>query len=411
MTHEATDMVRSIDDENELSGVMLQKLIISTSMHVEQIDGSAATIYLRGSGARIRIPLKAYDLLLKFKTPQESASVIGVDDRKRSMIEGFWKRGFLVGEDAAAKLEPKAALISHPVRLFNCPAYKLNQSDSDIILVGVPYDFGDSAAAGARQGPRALREASLQLSYETDRFSGEPLGWFDADHICPILPGVTIGDCGDVLVEPGERQAELFARVSKALSEVIDANTMPVILGGDSVVSFPLIELMQARQPLSVIRIGRITPQISPYGSSFVSNATLPGQLLALPNISQFLQVGPCHQGVCQPGGLAMATPVTIRREGIKALEQHVVVEQAVHIGIDMNALLPPGELVDNHVGNCEFFTYEELRTLLIEIGERYRIVSLDLVGLNPSASCWGANSIAALYILLTGLSAALDRR
>ncbi|WP_206366523.1 arginase family protein [Sphingomonas gei] len=388
-------------------GSLSEKLVISPSMQIEQSDPQTVTIYLRSAGTRLRIPRALYELLLKFEIPQSLASIAGSNLRVASAIERLRDKGFLLGEGDAEQ-SPHRLVTDPPVRLFDCPAHKLAPSATDLVVVGIPYDLSDRAAAGARQGPSALRETSLQLLYGIDRRTGQPHGWFDADLARPILRGVTIGDCGDVFVDPGERQAQLFARIAAILGKVTGGGSLPVLLGGDAAIGFPAIELLQARLPLAVIRIGGAAPHIAAPHASFVSPSTLPARVLALPGVRRYVHVGAGERPGGIQSGLATVTAPRFRREGMAALEQCLDDGMRVYVGLDLDALVAPG---DADGPESAHFAYAELHALLCGIGERYTIAGFDLVGANPLRPGWGATAMTAVHLLLTGLSAAKDRR
>jgi agmatinase len=402
------DLSPLADERREVESVsssVPEKLLLSPSMEVEQSDLQAATLYLRSTGTRIRVPRALYELLLKFEAPRSMASVAGGDARVASAIEKLREKEFLVAEGDAGKMSPRRPVTDPPVRLFDCPAQKLGPAGADVVVVGIPYDLSDPAAAGARQGPSALRETSLQLLYGIDRRTGQPQGWFDADLARPILPGVTIGDCGDVFVDPGERQAQLFERIAETLGRATGGGSLPVLLGGDAAIGFPAIELLQASQPLAVVRIGSVTSGGAASHSSFISPSTLPERVLALPGVSRYVQVGACDRAEGALAGFGAIAAPRFRREGMAALEQYLSEGQRVYVGLDLNALAAPGDESEG-----ERFDYSELHSLLRGIGERYIIAGMDLVGANPLKSGWNATAMTAVHLLLTGLSAAKDR-
>ncbi len=376
-------------------------IALAPTLTVEQCDSSAVTIYLGATGARVRIPRALYDVLLAFEEPRTIASVTRGDARLTQAIDRLRQRGFLVGGTAVALPSPPRAVTDPPYRLFDCPAHTAAAGGADVVVIGVPYDGGDHAAAGARHGPVALRKASLQLLYGLDRRTGRPLGWFDADLGCTVLRGVTIGDAGDIRVISGEPQTRTFERLRGILDALIDdERRVCALLGGDATTSVPLVEAMQARGALGVLRIGGNANGSARAQPGFLSAATLPGRVLALPNVDRFVQVGtgtPADDTL--PGFTAVAASDLLDR-GVAALEPFLPAGRAVHLGLDMAVLAASTD----EAGDRERLQYPQLRSLLREIGERYRVVSIDLVGINPSRRGWNVTGVAAVHLLLAML-------
>jgi agmatinase len=386
-----------------------ERLMLAPTMRLEQLDAGHATIYLRSNGARIRIPRALYELLLKFETPRTTASALGGDAHVAATLAKLRTKGFLVGESEAEVPVPKRLTTDPPVRLFDCPAQKLGLASTDMVAIGVPYDLSDRSAAGARNGPMALRETSLQVLYGIDRLSGEPRGWYDADRGRPILKGVSIADCGDVFVDPGESQADLLARITAVLTEVVSAGCLPVLLGGDAAITFPAIRFLQARSSLAVIHIGCIAPSMEATRSSFVTPSVLADHLLELPGVTSYVHLGDGGHDDAASHERARISAVRYRADGIVLLEPLLKAGQRVYLCLDLNALQMPGDTqVDN--ADCVRFSYPELHALLCEFGARYSIAGLGLVGSNPSRGNWGVVGMTAIHLLLTAMSAAKDR-
>lgn len=403
------DEARAADSASDGAPV---RLVLSPSMSVEQIDAAAATIYLRSNGARIRIPRALYDLLLKFETPRSVVSVAGTDERNARVavaIANLLGKGFLLAEGELGTSVVRRLATDPPVRLFDCPAQKLVPAQTDVVVLGVPYDLSDRSAAGARNGPTAIRDTSLQVLYGIDKRTGRPLGWYDADRDRPILQGVSIGDCGDVFVDYGESQADVFARIAEVLDKVTQEGSLPVLLGGDASIGFPAIALLQARQPLAVIRIGCVAHAAGATHPSFVSPSTLPDRVLNLPGVSRYVHIGACGRADGVPPGFAAIAAPELKRDGVAALGKYLEDGQRIYVGLDMNALEMPTATADRDPESGRF-AYTELHSILCGIGAKYSIAGLDLVGSNPLQAGWGVASMTAVHLLLTALSAAKDQ-
>lgn len=355
-------------------------LVLSPAMGVESIDGDGATLYLRDVGTRVRVPLALHRLLLRFERPTSREDVAGTGGQAAAIakaIANFEAKGFLVPEGAPPPVS-RRLLTAVPVRLFDCPALK--DEVVDVAVLGVPSDAGDRSAAGARQGPSALREVSLQLLYGIDRRDGRALGWYDADRRRQVLAGVGMGDLGDVFVDHGEGQAAIFARISQAFAAPMQAGALPVLIGGDVTVSFALTSLLAARGGLGVLRLGS-APGADRHATHGVTPESLERHVLALPGVASYAFASPGK-------ALSVDVPDEVR---------------AIHLGIDVASFLAPG--------SAEGFAYAELRDFIVELGRRHVIAGIDLVGLSPMRSCWGVTAMTALHHLVTAVDAAKGKR
>ncbi len=101
---------------------------------------------------------------------------------------------------------------------------ELLEAKPDVAIIGEPFDFGTTIGPGARYGPRAIRAASTIPSPPFERFNietgADPFGTFR-----------TV-DYGDVIVSPGD-VIESHKRMTIKVKEVLEADGIPVMLGGD----------------------------------------------------------------------------------------------------------------------------------------------------------------------------------
>jgi agmatinase/guanidinopropionase len=111
----------------------------------------------------------------------------------------------------------------------------------DAAIVGIPFDSGTSYRSGARQGPRAIRQASLML-----------WGHHPVLGVSP-LDKLTLVDYGDVDVVPVDIQ-ETMRRVTAEVGTILNQNVTVIALGGDHSLSLPLLRAHAARHgPLAVV--------------------------------------------------------------------------------------------------------------------------------------------------------------
>src|SRR5258707_8037161 len=98
---------------------------------------------------------------------------------------------------------------------------------ADVAVLGVPIDTASSYRVGTRFGPRAIREMSMFYGFG-------PEGVFDFEDEGTYLTAeeVKIVDAGDSDVIYADTKRSL-ANAELAVRALLDAKTMPYILGGD----------------------------------------------------------------------------------------------------------------------------------------------------------------------------------
>jgi agmatinase len=128
------------------------------------------------------------------------------------------------------------------VRTFMRLPHTRDLENSDVAIVGAPFDTGATFRAGARFGPEGIRSASHLLrpynpSLDVNLF----------DHLSVI-------DYGDVPVVPGYIESS-YERIAAGLEPVHRAGVVPVVLGGDHSIAQPELQAAAAvHGPVAVVQ-------------------------------------------------------------------------------------------------------------------------------------------------------------
>lgn len=107
-------------------------------------------------------------------------------------------------------------------------------------IVGIPFDVGTTNRPGARHGPRQIRDASTQIRLINQATGLRPF------HLARCA------DLGDSPVNPADVQDSL-ARVGAFMAAVVARGIVPMSLGGDHLVSLPILRAVAARGPVGMI--------------------------------------------------------------------------------------------------------------------------------------------------------------
>ena len=114
-----------------------------------------------------------------------------------------------------------------------------NEIDADVAVLGAPFDFGTQFRSGARMGPRGIREASTLFSFGH-------AGAYDHEDDVVYLPSETtrIVDIGDADIIHTDT-IKSHANIEYGVKKILEANAIPVILGGDHSVNIPCINAFE----------------------------------------------------------------------------------------------------------------------------------------------------------------------
>lgn len=111
----------------------------------------------------------------------------------------------------------------------------------DMAVTGVPMDLATTNRAGARMGPRAIRQASLSLAWE------RPWPWT----VDPMraMKVIDYGDC-----EPPSGNLLSTAHIEDHIASILRSGSAALVLGGDHFVAYPSVRAHAAvHGPLALV--------------------------------------------------------------------------------------------------------------------------------------------------------------
>jgi len=132
----------------------------------------------------------------------------------------------------------------------------------DIGLIGVPWDGGTTNRAGARHGPRQIRDMSTMVR--------------NVHHVSRIKPFdlCRCADLGDVPVNPIDLE-DTLGRVEKFYAKVHAAGVVPLTAGGDHLITLPIMRALAKERPLGMVHFDAHTDTWDRYfGDHFYTHGT-----------------------------------------------------------------------------------------------------------------------------------------
>ena len=276
--------------------------------------------------------------------------------------------------------------------------------DADVAILGAPFDFGTQWRAGARFGPRAVREASTLFSFGH-------AGAYDHEDDAIYLPGaVRIVDMGDADIVHTDTELS-HANIETAVRAALNAGALPVTIGGDHSVNIPCIRAFDGAGPIHVLQIdahldfvderhgvrhGHGNPMRRAAERDYVTGLTQVG----IRNVSSTAKEG---YDDARALGSNILSVRQARALGPDALAARIPEGAKLYVTIDIDAFCPsiaPGTGTPSHGG----FLYYDVLELLQQVARRNEVVGIDLVEVAPDYDPTGSTAILAAQVLLNFL-------
>lgn len=283
--------------------------------------------------------------------------------------------------------------------------------DADVAILGAPFDFGTQFRAGARFGPRAVREASTLFSFGH-------AGAYDHEDDRTYLPAsVRMIDIGDADIVHTDTQKS-HANIKAGVSAILDAGALPVVIGGDHSVNIPCIDAFAGRGDIHILQIdahldfvderhgvryGHGNPMRRAAEKSYVSGLTQVG----IRNVSSTAKEG--YDDARRMGSDILSVR-QMRALGAKGVIDRIPASARVYVTLDIDGFCPsiaPGTGTPSHGG----FLYYEVLEMLQALARRNEVVGMDLVEVAPDYDQTGGTAILAAQVLLNFLGFVFDAR
>ncbi len=279
-----------------------------------------------------------------------------------------------------------------------------NELKADCAILGAPFDFGTQFRAGARFGPRAIREASTLFSFGH-------AGAYDHEDDVTYLPGdVEIVDMGDADIIHTDT-IKSHANIEYGVRKILEAGALPVVLGGDHSVNIPCINAFSEQEPFHLVqldahldfvderhgvRFGHGNPMRRAAEKDYVTGLSQFG----IRNVSSTAREG---YEDARARGSDIRSVRQFRQLGPQAMAERVPEGARVYVTIDIDGFDPsiaPGTGTPSHGG----FLYYEVLEFLQQLTSRNMVVGIDLVEVAPDYDPTGSTSTLAAQVLLNFL-------
>ncbi len=284
--------------------------------------------------------------------------------------------------------------------------------DADVAILGAPYDFGTQWRAGARFGPRAIREASTLFSFGHG-------GAYDHEDDVTYLPAdkVRIVDIGDADIVHTDT-VKSHANIEYGVRQILKAGALPIVLGGDHSINIPCINAFEGEEPIHLVQIdahldfvderhgvrfGHGNPMRRAAEKDYVTGLSQIG----IRNVSSTAKQG--YEDARAMGSDIMSVR-QFRKLGVEQVLARIPTGVRYYVSIDIDGFDPsiaPGTGTPSHGG----FLYYEGLELLAGLAGQGIIVGIDLVEVAPDYDHTGTTAILAAQILMNTIGRIMHAR
>lgn len=329
--------------------------------------------------------------------------------------------------------------------LFGLP---FTEEESDIIVVPVPWEVTVSYSNGTAKGPRAIKEASLQVDLYDDFVENawqsgifmieEPKAWkkkskkyrkLAEKYIAALMEGDIDENAEEVkalLQEINDACEKLHGEVEIICQSYLEQGKLVVLVGGDHSTPLGLIRaLSKKHESFGVLQIDAHADLRKAFEDFEYSHASISYNFMKLQNISKLVQVG--IRDICEEEvnfakenkeRISIYYDQNIKEalysgKNLKEIYQQIIDElpEKVYVTMDIDGLDPKycpntGTPVP---GGLEYGELIYLLKMLADSGKT--IIGLDINEVSPGEDEWDANVGARLLYKAANIAAKTQKK
>jgi guanidinopropionase len=268
----------------------------------------------------------------------------------------------------------------------------------EIGLVGIPWDGGTTNRAGARHGPRAMRDASTMVRMVNQ-----------ATAVAPFHTA-RMADLGDVTPNPIGLD-DTLARITAFYSALVEAGITPLTAGGDHLTSLPVLRAVAKARPVGMIHFDSHTDLFSDYfGGARYTHGTpfrraIEENLLDPKRVVQIGIRGSTYDGEDREFAASVGVRIITIEEffdlgpaAVMAIAREIVGNEPIYVSFDIDVIDPsqaPGTGTPEIGGITTFQALQMARALA-----GLNIVGADVVEVSPPFDLGGITAYAGATVL-----------
>lgn len=290
------------------------------------------------------------------------------------------------------------------------PIIKNNDiTNFDAVICGIPYDWGVGFRPGSRFGPRAIREIST-------RFFLKKSGYWDIETGKRMLEDIKIGDIGDVDILYSNHRYN-FKKITEMVKSIKSNNALPVILGGDHSITYPIVKGLIDKKEIDIIHFdAHLDFKDNIVGLKYTNSSPIK-RISELSFINNITSIGIRGIRVAEEdykdainNGNKIITSYQLQKSGVKSILEGLSYSYNTYVTIDID-VLDPSIAPGTGSPEPEGLSFTQLRKLLKDITNNTNIIGFDIVEVNPQLDVSDLTSLTAARIIIEFLGLIFTKR
>lgn len=207
---------------------------------------------------------------------------------------------------------------------------------ADYIILGVPFDVTSTYRTGARFGPNAIRQASLNIETYSFRTGID-------------VEDLRLHDLGDLHISTDTEKT--LERIEMVIKDLLEAEKIPVTIGGEHTITLGVVKALGDKaSKTAIVSFDAHLDLRNEYMDLKLSHTTFMRRINEKLKPSKIIEVG--TRAVCKEelnyakkAGIEFFTAKQIRKEGsqriAKQLKEKLSSYKHVYLSVDMDVLDP----------------------------------------------------------------------
>ena len=284
--------------------------------------------------------------------------------------------------------------------------------EADIAVLGAPFDMGTQYRAGARFGPRAIREASTLFSFGHG-------GAYDFEDDVVYLPKdeVRIVDIGDADMVHTDT-IKSHANIELGVRKILESGALPVVLGGDHSVHIPCIRAFGDQKPVHIVHIDAHLDFVDERHGVRYGHGNPLRRASEMKHVTGMTQMGirnvsssnRSDYDAARKAGSDILSVRDVRRLGAAGVLARIPDGVRYYCTVDIDGFDPsiaPGTGTPSHGG----FLYYEVLEIFQGLAKKGDVVGIDLVEVAPDYDHSGITAMLAAQFLMNVLGFVFHER